>query len=657
MSDAVPAVPVPAESGAETLLERAFPFAEVSHVISADRRVHDPVYGAHRWWARRPPALLRAALLAAVLPAETSAAEFWELYKSHRRPLSGLRVYDPFIGGGSTLVEAARLGALVSGGDTDPLAVELVRYELDPAPGDEVRAAGGALLSHLRDKLGDLYPATRSAEPLHYFWVHEVTCPACEKPGLLYRNLVLARDRKKPGAVVRDAPLTVFCPEDRSVRELDRADRVLFRYRGRTWRIDEGTYSGTRYTCTNCSERSTHRELLTGAAPRRLVGVEETRGEDRRRIRAGKKADHDAVAAAGTWLAANPGAVVLPSGELSSDRHDDRPRSFGMTNIRHLFTDRQLAVFGVALKWLATAGLPPKTHNGVELALSNALATNNKLCSYAYDYGRLSALFSVRGYSLPSLAVELNPLHPHSGRGTIHQCIERVARASTTALRRHSWSPAKLKAAPETVTLTTNADTTDVTCAGAAEPMDLDVPAADVCFFDPPYYDYIAYSELSEFFRTWRGLPGPVAPPLLPEGEDPGLDFGLKLGAALRATVSRLTAGRPIAFTYHSTNPEAWRAVGIALDEAKLRVTALWPVRSDGHMGHHSHPGNCEWDVVVVARRLSETTPATATFDLASWERSALPLSLGLADRTSIDLAIAIASSRFGTLATEEVAS
>lgn len=54
--------------GDPTLLERGFPFREVSLVIKADRRANDPVYGAHRWWARRPPALLRAILLAAAQP-------------------------------------------------------------------------------------------------------------------------------------------------------------------------------------------------------------------------------------------------------------------------------------------------------------------------------------------------------------------------------------------------------------------------------------------------------------------------------------------------------------------------------------------------------------------------------------------------------------
>lgn len=48
-----------------TLLETDFPYLEVSQLVAADRRATDPAYQAHRWFARRPPALIRAALLAA----------------------------------------------------------------------------------------------------------------------------------------------------------------------------------------------------------------------------------------------------------------------------------------------------------------------------------------------------------------------------------------------------------------------------------------------------------------------------------------------------------------------------------------------------------------------------------------------------------------
>jgi putative DNA methylase len=318
--------------------------------------------------------------------------------------------------------------------------------------------------------------------------------------------------------------------------------------------------------------------------------------------------------------------------------------------VTDLFTNRQLAVLGSALNWVSTSDLDPKVRSGLRLAVSNALATNNKLCSYAHDYGRLSALFSVRGYSLPALPVELNPLHSHSGRGTLRNCIERVARAGAGTVRRHTWDVGGGGPIPLVMELPRGSSTTHVTCRSATAAARTRDPVADLCVFDPPYFDYIAYTELSEFYRAWLTNAKPSGQSLLPAGPEAGESFGLDLGIAIRSALARLAPGRPLAFTYHSTNPEAWRAIAVALDEAKLRVTALWPVRSDGHMGHHSHPGNCEWDLVLVCRRVTETTPSMARLSVDEWCHSASPLTVGDADRVSMELAISVVIERFGSV-------
>jgi len=106
-------------------------------------------------------------------------------------------------------------------------------------------------------------------------------------------------------------------------------------------------------------------------------------------------------------------------------------------------------------------------------------------------------------------------------------------------------------------------------------------------------------------------------------------------------------AGRPIGFTYHSTNADAWDAIGEAIDASNLRVTAVWPVRSDGHMGHHSHDGNSEWDLVIVCRRCSETEPHEPQFTVEQWIENVKPLHVSEADRHNMNLAYAMAASRF----------
>jgi putative DNA methylase len=67
----------------------------------------------------------------------------------HSAPEAWLRdevVYDPFMGGGTSLVESARMGAAVAGRNVDPMAVAVVGGELSgPVAGFD--AASEALIA------------------------------------------------------------------------------------------------------------------------------------------------------------------------------------------------------------------------------------------------------------------------------------------------------------------------------------------------------------------------------------------------------------------------------------------------------------------------------------------------------------------------------
>lgn len=645
-----PAVKAP--SLYRTLLEASFPFRELSLVISADRRARDPIYGIHRWWARRPPALLRGLLIASQLNADATPEEFWQTFSSSERSLKGHRVFDPFAGGGSTLIEAARLGADIVGGDVDPLAVSIISAELEPPEKEPLRKAGAELLEWLTDSFAKLYPTNNDAPALHYFYVPIVECPSCKHRGPLYRSLVLARDPGHRGAVVRDHGLTCYCPSCFSLRHMKSADAVRLRCCGVQHDIWSGTFASQSYSCPRCSARSSHRDLQTGVAKQRLIAVEETPTGGRRRLRPPTGEDLEALESARRSLSGRCKRVHLPSGDVQVGHHDDRPASYGITRYEQLFTPRQILVIGSAWIWLSECDWPKPVTRALEMALSNALATNNRLCGYATDYGRLSALFSVRGYSLPALAVELNPLHLNGGRGTIAACVERIERAAGRApVRRYTWEPSKQRTVAVDLDVTTAGIHAMLACRSAdAFPPPEALPDVDICVFDPPYYDYIAYDELSAFYRSWREDSQLAGPPLLPGKGNGAEPFGAYLGRCMQAIVARLREGRPMAFTYHSTNPDAWDAIGEAIDAANLRVTAIWPVRSDGHMGHHSHDGNSEWDLIIVCRRCSETEPCEPLFTVDRWIEDVKPLRVSSADRNNLTLAYNMVASRFARL-------
>lgn len=633
-----------ASPAALTLLEGEFPYRAVSEIAKQDRYCRDHVYSMHKWWARRPPAVIRALLLAAALPAQTSEETFWRLFASDDRPLEGVSVGDPFMGGATTLVEASRLGAKVSGIDVDPLAVRIAQAELEGVEVTSFEEHATALLDDLRRAHSDLYPVldAEASEPLHYFWLRRAACSGCGEESLLYRNLWLARDRQRAGAVVRDAAGTAFCPDCLQLHELKQGRKEI-RCCGRRRRLDEGTYTRARFACPCCGRRERNDELEVGKLERVLVAVEDTVADGRRRIRKPTSADASALARAKRRSAARMSSI--PSASLAGI-DSGRPAAYGFETIGDLFSPRQQVVFAAGFSWVRRRKAPDPVRRALLLALSNALGSNNLLCGYATDYGRLSALFSgVRAYSMPVLSVEINPLHGDAGRGTLAMTLQRVTRSQRERVRRHSFDPSRGKVVSHSFRAYGSAAHV-VACRSADRRLPTPYGPFDLVLTDPPYFDFIPYSDLSLLYRAWladetseQRLSGT---PIYPLGNSPIDEFAHRLGRAFSNVRHALKPGGPMTFTYHSSHEDAWTALGRALEHSGFRVSAVFPLWTDGRSGGHGHAGNCEWDLVFVCRVAGSCTKAI-TVSREEWLRSLEDETIEESDKRSMELGLTMA--------------
>ena len=101
-------------------IETSFDVAFVARLTPEEKQIQQsyrPVIGVHKWFARRPGALFRSLLLSEF----TNGVPLREsYYRAH--DMAGLTVADPFMGGGTTLFEANRLGCNVVGFDINPMA-------------------------------------------------------------------------------------------------------------------------------------------------------------------------------------------------------------------------------------------------------------------------------------------------------------------------------------------------------------------------------------------------------------------------------------------------------------------------------------------------------------------------------------------------------
>ena len=129
-----------------TCLEVDFPILPINQIAAIEGNAGKPIYQMSKWWARRRSSVFRAMLIAAATKApddESGAAKkVWDLYYANHQAkgaLRHLRVADPFMGGGTTLVEGSRLGMQMWGCDLNPVAWFVVKNELADVDLDEVR--------------------------------------------------------------------------------------------------------------------------------------------------------------------------------------------------------------------------------------------------------------------------------------------------------------------------------------------------------------------------------------------------------------------------------------------------------------------------------------------------------------------------------------
>ena len=122
--------------------------------------------------------------------------------------LLGRRIADPFMGGGTPLIEANRLGCDVQGFDVNPMAAWIVREEIDHLDLAAYGRAAGSLVDTLRGEIGPYYrtfcPRYGDAEvPVKSFlWVKTLACAGCGESIDLFPGYLLAANRRHPTNVL-----------------------------------------------------------------------------------------------------------------------------------------------------------------------------------------------------------------------------------------------------------------------------------------------------------------------------------------------------------------------------------------------------------------------------------------------------------------------
>ncbi len=628
---AVPDAPKIARSG-KRIVEDGFPIGEISLVAEAEswrKEVHRPIYHVHKWWARRLGSVFRAIILGAAMG---EGEDFFGRFYG-RTDLQGLTVFDPFMGSGTTVGEAIKLGCTAIGRDINPVAYNLVRAAWGPYTREDLESTMRWLDSRVGEELRGLYSAVDSegqeCDVLYHFWVKIVPCPACDSEVRLFPSYVFA----KHAYPSRQPTARIVCPS--------------------CWRISDGRYDSRSHKCPHCKERFDPQE---GPAKRSkadcgncghrfpILEAVRARGGDGPPDHApyaklvlhgnGKKAyeriterDLESYRECGERLKALP--YDWPPGELEAGYNTNQAISYGYTQWRHFFNDRQR----LALTLLAEAISEienPDLRFAFAILFSGTLEFNNMFASYKGEgTGAVRHMFAHHILKPERTPVEANVWGTPKSSGAFTTLFKsRLLRALEYRERPHEIRIDERTGKPEKalgvsrpllddVTITDDLENLTSTAVhlthGDSAKTELPTGSVDLVVTDPPFFDNVHYSELADFFYAWQRV-------LLPDGtghatttrspsevQDGDKDaFARKLGDVFAECERVLKPEGLLAFTYHHSRDAGWEAVAKeAVAGAGLSFVAAQPLKSEMSVAAPKSQAKdpIDIDVVLVCRK------------------------------------------------------
>lgn len=613
-------------------IEKRFDIPFISALALREKQIQQnyrPIIAVHKWFARRPGTLFRGLILS-----EFSDRPLREAFYSANN-LKGITIADPFMGGGTPLIEANRVGCDVIGFDINPMAHWIVNREIEHLNLDDYRKAAAKVTQNLEEKIGSLYH-TRclkcgDSEALvkYFLWVKQRKCSHCGKEFDLFPGYLLAEDRRHTENIL----ICASCGDLNGVED---------RKRPRSCRTcgaqltTEGPAKRSKCACPHCKKITPYPDPGEGPPRHRMFAIEYhcRTCKPNHQGRFFKRPDSDdlAVYQRAASLLNDTGMKYVPEDEILPGDETDRLLRWGYRRYREMFNERQL--LGLELSCRAITGVrDERIRNALITNLSDLLRYQNMLCRYDTMALKSLDIFSVHGFPVGLVQCESNLLGIANGGGTSvgsggwNNIVEKYIKAKTYCDHpfetRHDGGrktvvPIQGEWIGDRLNGTGNAGLRKVSllCQSATE-ADLQDGTLDAVFTDPPYFGNVQYAELMDFCYVWvRKLENEANPAFASHTTrnineltgnvtmERGLNhFTEGLSAVFRKMTKALKSGGPFAFTYHHNRMEAYYPIAVAILDAGLICSASLPCPAEmGASIHISGTGSSVVDSVFVCR-------------------------------------------------------
>ncbi len=610
-------------------IETHFDIPFISALALREKQIQQnyrPIIAVHKWFARRPGTLFRGLLLS-----EYGGRPLKEAFFT-ANDFKGISIADPFMGGGTPLIEANRVGCDVLGYDINPMAWWIVNREIEHLDLTAYRTSATSLMQTLEEQIGELYRTrclkcgSDQAHVKYFLWVKQNECPHCHKTFDLFPGYLLSENKRHPLNVM----VCATCGDLNEVQ--DRKHPGLCSSCSSDLLL-AGPAKRNKSVCPHCGKISVYPTPNAGQPLHRMFAMEYycRTCKPTHSGRFFKRPDDTDLARyeqAATMLAATENRFV-PDDEILPGDETGRLLRWGYRRYREMFNERQLLGLELSSRIIA-AEADERVRNALITNLSDLLRYQNMVCRYDTMALKSLDIFSVHGFPVGLVQCESNLLGIANGSGVsvgsggwsniIEKYIKAKQYCDTPFETRHDGlRKVQVPIVGEWIGDSRgdeNGRTVRILCQSATT-TDLPPASLDGVFTDPPYFGNVQYAELMDFCYVWlrrladKGIPALALRSTRNRDELTGnitMERGLEhftegLAAVFGNMARALKPGRPLAFTYHHNRLDAYHPVAVAILDAGLACTAALPCPAEmGASIHISGTASSVVDTVFVCR-------------------------------------------------------
>jgi len=620
------------------MIEKKFDIPFIADLAFREKQIQQnyrPVIAVHKWFARRPGTLFRGLLL----------AEFSEkpLRESFYEPnnFAGIHIADPFMGGGTPILEANRTGCDVTGFDINPMSYWVVKQEIEHLNLEEYQNAAQKLRRTLEKEIGYLYRTTcvlcgvQDAHVKYFLWVKMKSCNHCGREIDLFPGYLISANSRHPSNVL----VCANCGELNEAINRKKPGQCCY---CSSDLILKGPAKRGRCKCSSCGTDNSFPDSKSEAPRHRLFAIEYhcPKCKKTHKGRFFKKPDSldiEQIARMEKKFVSMK-TKFIPDDKIPTGDETNRLHRWGYRHYREMFNSRQLLSLELSARLISKIS-KKRVRNALATNLSDLLRYQNMLCRYDTRALKSLDIFSIHGFPVGLVQCESNFLgitQPSRnmcvGSGGWANIIVKFKKAKYYC--DHPFEVKFQRGKKNIVPIdgewigdhlngdgSKSARLVDISCNDATS-SGLPNDSLDAVFTDPPYFGNVQYAELMDFCYVWlKKIVGKSSkafkssstrnPQELTQNEDMGrgiTHFTEGLSSVFQRMTKALKPGSPLAFTYHHNNIKAYYPVAVAILDAGLTCSASLPCPAEmGSSIHINGTGSSIIDTIFVCRTTGTT--------------------------------------------------